>query len=76
MNREQKLFKAIDRLRKAYPDYYIDTWCPEDFRSMTERNLTKEACVYLVDCMRHRNDCEIGINWEFIRCCLDECELS
>lgn len=68
---------AVRKLEEMFPDHYISLWCPEDFDQTAKdsgrrKPLTREEHIGIVDMIRHNHDCNTGINWEFIRYCIDE----
>jgi len=68
MNDGYKMFNlAIDKLKKDYPECFIDVWTPEDFESIAEKTLNKNECIEVVARLEENFDANNGVNWDTIR---------
>ena len=67
MSRFDDCCAAIDKLRKKYPECYIEMWGPEDFEGETDKELTHDDHCAIVDWLYHRHDCEYGTTWKSVR---------
>lgn len=52
-------------LAELYPEYYIGTWAPEDFRTFAE-DLTDDECIDVSQLIEKYHDAGIGVNWDVI----------
>lgn len=59
------IYHDLRVLEALYPDHYIGSWSPEDYRTFAE-DLTDEECVHVTQRLNKYHDAGVGINWDVI----------
>jgi len=71
-DRDEQFHIALENLRGKFPEYYIEAWSPDDFKTTTEHTLTHDDCCTIANNLYEAFDANVGTTWERVACAVEQ----